>query len=196
MNEKEKLIKEKRLAEATDRNYVGLDGKFGTILRFLGKPIIEQGSRNYIVTEWKDVYDLEDDEAMPMEDLDAEVVEIGKIFDGLRIGHHIEIKYLKDGAVPVTYQDSIDPRIELTKWEKAEKVLSVYYKGYPVYIEVDGDLITFIPFSEWEDIVNMVYQAAEKIQKSFRQELSAAKKEESKQEKIGFLQRLRDRWGI
>lgn len=190
MNEKEKLIKEKRYVEASSKNYVGLEGKFGVILKYLGKPILTQDSAAYEVHEWKSPYDLDDDDELPEIDGDTPVVELGKIFDGLRIGHHIEIKYLKNGMIPIQ-KDNYTVRNEM-----ADKVLSVYYKGYPVYIEADGELILFVPLSEWEDIVEMIYIAAEKLQRSFKRDVVQSMKDEEKAKKVSFLRRLRERWGI
>lgn len=190
MLDKEKIIKEQRLAEAMDRNYMGLEGKFGIILKALGKPIIAQGSANHDVTEWKDVYDLQDEDTLPEEDIDAPIREIGKIFDGLKFGYHLEISYLKQGTIPVKENEYY------TRYEQTTKVLKVTYKGYLVYLEAEGELHIFTPSSEWEDMIITIYQSAAKLQNTHKLTNSLLAKEEVKQAKLNFLERLREKWGI
>lgn len=190
MLDKEKILKEQRLAQAMDRNYMGLDGKFGIILKALGKPVMSQGSSNYDVTEWKDIYDLQDEESLPEEDPDAPISEIGKLFDGLKFGYHIEITYMKEGTIPVKKDEYY------TAYEPAEKVLKVSWKGYLVYLEVEGELHIFTPNSEWEDVVQKVYDSAIKIYKEKRRDAIIDNRTEDMKEKLSFLERLRKQWGI
>jgi hypothetical protein len=190
MLEKEKIIKEQRLAEATDKNYIGLDGKFGIILKGLGHPIISQNSGFYEVTDWQDVYDYPEEDELPTNDPDAPIREIGKIFDGLKLGLHLEISYLKDGMVPVLInKDQIS-------YEPFAKVLKVSYKGYVVYLEAENDLIIYLPDEEWESHIKRIYESAEKIQRHKVIEGRIIEQEELKEQKLSFLQRLRERWGI
>lgn len=190
MLEKEKIIKEQRVAEANIKNYVGLEGKFGVILKALGKPIINQSSANYSVTEWEDVYDLDEKEGLPEEDLDVPIREIGKVFDGLKFGYHIEISYLKEGAIPVKINESH------TVYEPASKVLKVSWAGYLVYLEAENDIHIFTPFAEWEDFINKIYESARKLQNTHKLNNSLNTQEEAKQNKLSFLERLRKKWGI
>ncbi len=190
MDDKEKLIKEKRLSEAVAKNYVGIEGKFGAILKHLGKAIVSQGVSDYSVTEWQDVYDLLDENELPTEDPEAPIREVGRMFDGLKFGYHIEIRYMKHGTIPVKKNEY------RTIYEPAEKVLSVTWKGYHVYIEADSDLIMFLPSMEWEDVVNKIYESAIKLQKSYRNEKVEELQAEMKAERLNLLQRLREKWGI
>lgn len=190
MLDKEKILKEQRVAEAMDRNYMGLEGKFGVILKYLGKPIISQGSANYETTEFVDVYDLDEKESIPEEDPDSPIHEIGKHFDGLKFGYHIEISYLKNGTIPIKvdkYQ---------TIYENASKVLKVSWKGYLVYLEAEGDLHIFSPSSEWEDVILKIYTSAEKMQRQYKIKSATEAKFEATKDKLNFLQRLREKWGI
>lgn len=190
MLEKEKILKEQRVTEANLKNYMGLEGKFGVILKYLGQSIIAQGSNNYNTTDWNDVYNLDEQEGLPEEDLDAPIREIGKVFDGLKHGYHIEISYSKDGTIPVKKGEY------RTVYEQAFKVLKVSWKGYLVYLEVEGDLHIFTPVDEWEDIINKMYESAQKIQNKYRLDKILDTQEEVKQNKLGFLERLREKWGI
>ena len=184
MLNKEKLIKEQRVAEAIDRNLMGLDGKFGIILKQLGKPILFQGSSNYETTPWRDVYDLDIPE------------EIGKIFNGLEFGYHIEISYLKEGKIPVKNPIMGFPGMYVTTYEEASKVLKVSWKGYLVYLEAEGDLCFFTPSSEWEDVIQNIYESANKLRGQHRMDKMFEEQRENKKEKLNFLERLREKWGI
>lgn len=190
MLDKEKIIKEQRVTEANLKNYMGLDGKFGVILKYLGEPIINQSSANYEVTEWQDVYNLEDQEGLPEEDPDTPIHKIGKFFDGLKFGYHIEISYLNNGTIPIKVNEYC------TIYEQASKVLKVSWKGCLVYLEAENDIYIFTPFSEWEDFINKIYDSARKIQNTHKLNNALNAQEEVKQDKLSFLERLREKWGI
>lgn len=189
MLEKEKIIKEQRTAEATDKNLMGLEGKLGTILKYLGQSVVTQESSNYDRTEWEDIY-KDDEEGLPTYDVDMPVLEMGKLFDGLKFGHHIEISYMVEGAIPVKENEYI------TNYESASKVIKVSYKGYLVYLEAEGDLHIYKPMDEWEEIINKIYASARKLQLKHREENAENEKLEIKKTKLGFLEKLRETWGI
>jgi hypothetical protein len=190
MLEKEKIIREQRVAQATDKNYVGLEGKFGVILKYLGKPIISQESANYNVTDWQDVYDLQEEDGFPEHDPDAPITEMGKVFDGLKYGYHLEISYLKDGAIPVKKSEY------RTVYEQAFKVLKVSYKGCLVYLEAENEIHIFTPNPEWEDMVTKIYESARKLQNTYKFNVSLNMQTEIKDKKLNLLERLREKWGI
>lgn len=190
MLDKEKILKEQRLAEAMDRNYMGLEGKFGVILKHLGKSVISQGSANYEMTEFIDVYDIDEKEGLPEEDIDAPIREIGKVFDGLKFGHHIEISYLKESLIPIKVNEYY------TRYEEAFKVIKVLWNGYLVYLETEGDLLIFTPSSDWEDVILKIYDSAAKLQKQRKMDNIAETQIEAKKNKLSFLERLREKWGI
>lgn len=190
MLEKEKLVKEQRLGEATDRNYIGLEGKFGIILKYLGKPVMYQGAANYETTEWVNVADMPEEEGIPEEDPDAPIREIGKTFDGLKFGYHLEISYMKAGTVPVRVDEYH------TRYVESTKVLKVTWKGYIVYLEAEGDLMTFTPSPDWEEVVLKIYEAAIKLKRQHYEGAVENAATELKAKKVGFLQYLRERWGI
>ena len=171
--EKEKLIKEKRLGEATVKNLLGLEGKFGKILRHFGQSIINQSASSYEASYLPDYYEVPDEEKIPEIDEDEVIVEIGKIFDGLRHGYHLEITYL------IT-----------------EKELKVMFKGYLVYKEVDSELECYKPEKEWENIIDHLYKITQKKDKDNKKLILEEKKEILKKEKLSFIDNLRMRWGI
>lgn len=195
MLDKEKILKEQRLGQAMDRNYMGLDGKFGIILKALGKPVISQETSNYEVTEWISAYDMyEDEEGLPTEDPDSPISEMGKMFDALKFGYHIEITYMKEGTIPVKKNPGTIN--EYYVYEPAERVLKVSWKGYLVYCEAEGELHIFTPNSDWEDVVQKIYDSAVKVYKGKRKEAIIEAKVEDMQQKLTFLERLRRQWGI
>jgi hypothetical protein len=173
MHPKEQQIQQRRTIDAATKNYLGVSGKFGTIVRHLGSMIVSQDGGLY------DVRYLEteppppaDPEAIPMfEDAGSNV--IGAVFDGLSRGMHLEIKYIKHSA-------------ELT----------VHYKGYLVYQEVAGDLYCFNPFPEWETMIEKLYVVAKKVHDQYQADMTERNYNEGVAEKAGFLERLRMRWGI
>lgn len=170
MDKIDKAAKEKRLMQATKNDYMGSSGKFGVIVKYLGYPIVRQGSQEaYFSID--DLLNLTQDEALPVAD-DSYSFQEGWIFDGLSRGMHIEIKY-------------IDP----------EKRLVVHYKGFRVYEEIAGDLDAFVP-GEWEPLIERLYKVAAERRKYVKREMGQVRKAEVLAEQQGFLQRLRSRWGL
>jgi len=184
MQDKEQLVKEHRLIEATSRNYTGMEGKFGFILKTLGEPIISQTSQSYCVTKFVDVYDLPDEETMPTADVEMISDEIGKMFSGLKYGANLEIRYLKFGTI-------LD--IDAT-YKTVEKVLDVSYDGELVYREIEHNLDVFKPNELWETAVERLYALAKKKAKKI--DTKALAIHEKKLEQLNLLERLRAKWGI
>ena len=172
MLEKEKLIKEQRLMEATRKGIIGLEGKFGVILKYLGQPILYQTSY-HDETYLPDVYAVPDEETMPVFDEDQDIVEVGRIFDGLRYGIHLEIKY-------------IDNR----------KELMVTYQGYTVYCEMNNELECYVPRDEWEEKLEGLYVMAKKNEKTKIKEIKSKNKAINKGVMEVFLEKLKMKWGI
>lgn len=172
MRREEKIIQERRTIEATKKNLMGLAGKFGVIVRYLGYPIVGEGS-GYVDSHYlDDPYDLVDEGEIPVAQ-DHTIVPIGYAFDGLSGGCHIEIQYTEN-------------RNEIV----------VYYKGFKVYHEIGGDLLGYAPFDEWENIINRLYKSAEKKRKKTQEGLKVITAQEVKSQKKSFLRELRERWGI
>ena len=173
MNDKEKKIHSERLIEATKNGYTGLEGKFGTILRHLGHPIIAEGGSFYVSNEMPDVYEMDVEETMPTMDEDQTVMELGHIFDGLSSGIHLEIKYLS---------------------EKQE--LNVYYQGYQVYGEIASELTCYVPSPDWEEKIEMLYRNAKVRENKKRDEHIMENRQELERQKVSLLDKLRLRWGV
>lgn len=174
MNDKEKRIKEQRLIEAAKKNFLGANGKLGSICRYLGESIKGTGGVFYDSYEYNfDNWGEEDPNDLPTEELDTSVYSMGYVFDGLSRGMHLEIKYLK-----------------------YEKKLSCHYKGYEVYTEVAGDLTGYAPFPEWEILIDKLYKVAKNTARAKKIQFTKEQKIEGTVKAKGFLQKMRERWGI
>jgi len=171
MHPKERAIKEKRLYQATRNNYMGAAGKIGQIAKWLGTPIIRQGSGMMDATYLEDPYKTPSED-IPVAEDEHHCME-GWLFDGLGRGLHLEIKY--------THSD---------------KKLTVDYKGYRVYTEVAGDLDSYAPFPEWESVIEMLYKRAKERQKKVEVLMKAEEDISMMGKAKNFLQMLRFKWGI
>ena len=196
MNDKENLVKEKRLILATTKNLTGLEGKIGQILKYMGEPVVSQTSEFYEQTNWSDiypylnVYDEPNKEELPTQDMDTNLIEVGRTLSALKWGINMELSYLKETKIPVK-------RSELyTEWVVAQRVMSVTYKGYVVYREISGDLDSYLPDDEWETALDRIYESCKKIKKTDKINRDAEKAEENRNNKLGLIARLRDKWGI
>lgn len=172
MHPKERMLRERRLIQATQNNIMGSAGKLGIIAKWLGTPIIRQGSGLFDTNYLENYYDLPDNESLPMTD-DAFIANEGWVFDGLSRGMHLEIKY--------THSD---------------KKLTVDYKGYRVYTEIAGELDSYAPFSDWELLIERLYKRAMEKKKA-NEEVEKEMEQKSMMDNAKeFLQGLRLRWGI
>jgi hypothetical protein len=172
MHEKERLIQERRTNLAASKNLLGSPGKLGMIAKWLGDPIISQGSGFYDARYLDDPYDIEDENEIP-EAHDESITLHGYNFCGLSRGMHLEVRYTSD-----------------------DKSLVVRHKGYLVFQEVAGDLLTYVPNEEWENLIDGLYEQALKKARSFQEGNAAETVRRVEEKKAGFLQRLWDRWGI
>lgn len=171
------MIQEQRAAEALRKGILGLEGKYGTIARNLGQPIISHGGKWFESNNADflnfDFCEEAEEEEMPTWDENESVGEVGWHWDGLKYGIHAEIRYLTD-----------------------KKELLVTYKGFPVYMEIQGELESYNPNGEWEEKLEQVYQMARRKENKYRQETVKEQKAESRKTAMGWLEKLRERWGI
>lgn len=186
--QKERVIREKRTIEATKKNLMGPAGKLGVVVRTLGSPIIRQGGSLYDCSYLDDPYDFTEDEYETtasgqqgplvyrdeIQDLSDDFVNHeGFVFDGLSRSMHIEIKYIN-----------------------SNNKLEVTYKGFVVFKEVAGELEAYSPNEEWENMIDRLYTASKKKEKSMKQQKDLELAELVKDKKQTFWNRLRNRWGL
>ena len=97
---------------------------------------------------------------------------IGMFWDGLRMGIHMEIKYIEE-----------------------RQMLTVHWKGYLVYQEVAGDLRTYIPSPEWESKIDKFYLQARPKALAAKKKAEEIEQVTSKEAEKGFFRRILERWG-
>lgn len=169
--EKERIIREKRMIQATRENMMGASGKLGCIAKKLGDKIIRQSTNNYNYLD--DPFEnSEEDDSILIADEDY-CFHDGYNFDGLSRGYHFTITYMSN-----------------------DTELTAYYKGYLVYKEIAGDLYSYAPFDEWTKIVEKLYTQSQ-IKSENDKIIFEEEKEKSFLEKGKFyIQKLRMQWGI
>ncbi len=188
-SQNENVIREKRTIEANKKNLMGPSGKLGVILEAFGTAIVKQGSslheERYFENPYEDdVYTERSptlsgeggpisyrDEILTYED--EFMHNEGLMFDGLSRGMHLEIVY----------------------WH-AENKLKVNYKGYTVYLEIAGELESYAPFEEWENLIEKLFLYSKKKLKENKKIKEQKMIEEIDKKKRSFLENLRMRWGI
>lgn len=172
MRPEEKVIQEKRTILATKNDLMGAEGKLGLIARFLGEPMIRQGSGFHDETYLDDPYDIDEDEILTADEGEAVYFE-GYVFSGLKWGMHMEIHLHED-----------------------ESKIIVWYKGYEVYREEAGDLLGYAPFPEWENMIERIYKIAKKKEQESKNDFVGEIEKEIQKEKKSFFEKLRLKWGF
>jgi hypothetical protein len=192
MNEKEKRLQEQRHMEANRKGLLGMEGKFGVILKHLGEPLIAHAGGWYGTSEMEDVWALpgeSGEEDMPTFDEDEPVMEMGLHYNGLSSGLHLEIYY---------YHDAPD-----RGWRRLEqggpgpgRELSVWWKGHLVFCESNDELYCYNPSHEWEDKIDYLFGIAKKRENKKYQEVIKESREQAQRDKLSWIERLRLRWGL
>lgn len=163
--------------EATRNDFIGLEGKFGCILKNLGTPILTSSNYGGMIesNEFEDVWQIgmEEEKYLPEADMDEGVDIIGYLFSGLSNGINLEMTYMLES-----------------------KKLTVYYKSLLVYLEEENDLKSYIPFDEWEKKVEGLYKIAKVREKKKRIDLVKEEENEIKAMKKHFLKEMFRKWGF
>lgn len=200
MNEKEKKIKEQRLIEATKKGLMGISGKIGIIVKVLGQQLIHQSDGGYgdvfgysstpfySQDESDEIQTIEvlDDYGNPIEEPNSiewnankssrkheTIRAIGWIYDSLRSGTNMEIRYLTENS-------------ELT----------VQFNGIYVYRESEGDLRSYVPSDDWELKIESLYKRAKKINEQLNKNIKEEKLDKAKKDKESWLDKVKKTWGF
>lgn len=185
--QKENLIRERRTVLAISRNMMGANGKLGVILTAFGTPIIRQGTALHEATYLESPEDDTDwlyettasGQKGPLvsknytHDNEGQISEEGMLFDGLRIGIHLDIMFKED-----------------------VNELKVHYKGYLVYRELAGELQAYNPFPEWETIIDHLYKKAKPVAKEKLAEKEFKISQIIDAKKKSFWERMKMLWGV
>lgn len=192
MSQRENLesrIREQRLAEATKKGLMGQSGKIGTVLKFLGSPVVAQ-------TEAASFLDVEgtgvEEEGIPVMDVEGaarpegpewgpeggdavpfSTRSVGMHFDGLGRGMHLEVLYKEDSSE-----------------------MSVYHRGSLVYRESQGDLLCYVPSDEWEGWISSLFVLAKKVQREQKELEFQSRVKDAERAKASWLRDLASRWGL
>jgi hypothetical protein len=163
---------ERRKLEAARKE---VSKKLISIVKHLGKPMIEQGANcRYLPDMWM-LEEQQDDYIILEPDEYMNEWNKGYYFDGLKYGINLCIKTL-------IYEDRV-------------REVKATFNGYLVFSEEGGDVVGYAPFSEWENAMNMFYEASsikeEKESVIIKQNL----KEENKKQAKSIMTMLRHFWG-
>lgn len=170
---REQMIKEARTIEAMKKGYMGLEGKFSQIAKYLGQPIFHQGSRVFEQTFLEDPYGEEDPEDIPMMDEEQQSYQVGLQFDGLSRGINMTIS--------VQYH---------------LREITCRFQGQIVYKEIAGELEGYAPYPEWEDKIDSLTSLARKVEKVQRPMERMKLAEENNKKRSEILEYLRNKWGL
>lgn len=174
MHNKEELIKEQRISEAMINGYIGQQGKFAYILRWLGFPIVDQNES--CGADFLFDYDSEDQEnknSIPEMSESTIVSEVGYYFDGLKYGYNIDIKY-----------------------DNLSKEIKVVHDGKVVYKEDNGELLAYVPNLIWESHIKSLCEIAKKVETRRKEFINNELKRQIKDKKHNIYKDLSEKWGI
>lgn len=181
MHDREKQLKDIRTMEAIQKNLMGAGGKIGVIVKHLGEKIRSHGSACLDSTMLSDPWFLEDEDGpngysperiYDMEDFGEPTV-TGWYFDGLNRGMHLEIKYIED-----------------------TRDLTVQFKGYVVFREIEGQLDCYAPNEDWEELIERLYSAAHQKAVATGNVRLQENKKTAARKAVAYLDKMRLRWGL
>jgi len=170
---REDIIKEARTIEAMKKGYTGLGGKFATIAKILGYPIVEQGSSMFSQSFIDDPYNIVDENEIPTMEEDESVYEIGQAFDGMPFGINLTV-------IVKHYQ----------------KEIICEHDGKKVYWEVSGELEGYVPNATWEERIEDIYIIAkerERLRRPFEKEKLI---EQANKKRKQLLDEFKSKWGL
>tara|TARA_Y100000034_G_C6901619_1_gene417161 strand:- start:242 stop:775 length:534 start_codon:yes stop_codon:yes gene_type:complete len=168
LNHMSEKVAEERLMGATQKNYIGINGKIASIARLMGKPILSQGyGDSGCFTDC--LLDI------PVLD-DYHLEKVGWVWDGLSRGIHLEIRL-----------DNFKREIIATfkghnVYRECAGDLELYTPIHPLA-------------GEWEHHIEKLYKEAKKIRRIEKVEEEEAKKEMQPGLAQRLLEALKMRWG-
>jgi hypothetical protein len=169
----EQMIKEARTIEAMKKGYMGLEGKFSSIAKRLGKPIIKQGGLYSDTNYLQDFDELADENEIPIMEEEDQIFEIGLQFDGLSRGINMTI--------------SIQYHL---------REIVVRYEGNVVYKENGGELEGYVPHEFWENKIDELYEFVRKLERADKPFKKNILIQENLKKKKQVLEYLKNKWGL
>jgi len=101
------------------------------------------------------------------------VQRIGWHFDGLGRGMHLEIKY-----------------------DDHTTEFMVSHKGYTVYKEIKGEIVSYAPNEEWEGWIDTLYKTAKEMRRREKEEEFDKQVRNTEAQKASWWRDIKSRWGI
>jgi hypothetical protein len=178
MRTQEDIIRDKRTNEAVKKGLMSGQGKPGVIARILGDKIVSRhGDSHGNDAMFENLYGF-DQNFMEEEELEEGQLPTliegerhnARLFNGLNRGLHLEIKY--DG-----------PEI----W--------VLWKGYLVFQEMAGELLTYCP-GDWEPIVDKLAVEARNKENEYIDIAETRNIAIGQRRKEAFLDEMKRKWGL
>lgn len=167
MHEKVRALIERRIIEANEKK---ITNKLYSVAKVLGRSIISQNESG---TFLQDVWKLPDDELPEYDDWEQQ--QHGFYFDGLKCGINLCIK-------AIVYDEML--------YE-----IKSSYNGYLVYHEEEGQLRAYAPFPEWENQLEMFYEASVLKEQRITQHAKQEKEEQKRKRGESFFKMIRSLWG-
>ncbi len=167
IEERLKSLVEKRTIEAAKKE---LTKKIHIVVKAFGRPVVEQ-AMSY--TMLPDFWELDAPDIL--EGGDDNVYLKGYYFDGLNRGINITIKLMFYDMRPTN--------------------LEVHYNGHRVYMEVEGELKSYIPHQEWEDALDRLYGYAKPVEAEKTIAEAESERESDKKKSYSIIQKFKALWG-
>jgi len=203
---KEQKIKEQRTLEATRDGLMGLNGKLGTIARFLGTPIVAQSEGGpFLDTSYLDYgqgYDDHDPFDMPTGTAEEVNRKIPIWDNGSQRPDTPEWANLPDGKTMDSYFvgwlfDGLSRGIHMEiKYYEETAELRVDFKGFMVYKEIAGELEAYAPTEEWITKIEVLYKRARAMERDDRKLEQIERHERGLNKRAAFLKKMKERWNF
>ncbi|MCK9459671.1 MAG: hypothetical protein M0R80_08535 [Proteobacteria bacterium] len=192
MNEHEQKIRDLRILEAKRKDYMGLKGKFGVILKTMGEPLVRHttgGGKFYTETLLDDYMNLEDDN-LPTADTEERGLPDGAEWN---VPENISMFGTNNEG---WHFDGLSRGFPLEIWFKDdESEIKVLYKGTIVYRELGGDLKSYVPVDEWQQMIEKLYLQGRKLFKERQNEHNRKLIETKKRSKLAWVEKMKRLWG-
>jgi hypothetical protein len=204
MSDIEARIREQRTIEAVKKNFMGLNGKLGCIVRNMGQPVYGSSSDGYSFSESDGVVPSHElNFGLPPEELQASIPYLEVPHDeptgfGWR-GERADDYHVNEvGSHEMGWHfDGLSSGMHLEiKYLIERRELAVSWQGYCVYKEVAGELSAYFPKDDWEANIEKLFPIAKSRDRKKQTDELVERKTANEQAKVGLLQRMRNKWGI
>jgi hypothetical protein len=170
---REEMLREARTIEAMKNGYMGMEGKFAIIAKWMGNEIIKHGNMNFDQSFLSDPYEDFDENSMPTMSEDDNSFPIGLHYDGLSQGVNLSI-YIYFYNREIICQ----------------------YEGNTVYRESSGELEGYAPNQAWEKNINLIYKTAKEIERARKPVEKQKLMQEANKKRQEIFEEYKKKWGL